>query len=66
MRIVILRIAIAAIVVVCISPFATVSEVAAQATCRQKCTDEEQACLRRTGNKGQCGERAKICIASCK
>jgi hypothetical protein len=50
----------------CVSPLATVSEVAAQATCRQKCIDEEQACLRRTNNKGQCGERANICVASCK
>jgi hypothetical protein len=63
---VILRIIIAAIVAVCISPLAAVSEVAAQATCRQKCIDEEQACLRRTSNKGQCGERAKICVANCK
>jgi hypothetical protein len=38
----------------------------AQATCRQKCIDEENACLARTGNKGQCGERAKVCVAKCK
>jgi hypothetical protein len=38
----------------------------AQATCRQKCMDEENACLTRTGNKGQCGERAKVCVAKCK
>lgn len=38
----------------------------AQATCRQKCMDEENACLKRTGNKGQCGERAKACAAKCK
>jgi hypothetical protein len=66
MRAAILRVLLVAISAVCIFPVATVSEVAAQATCRQKCTDEEQACLRRTGNKGQCGERAKICIATCK
>ncbi len=39
---------------------------AAQATCRNKCNDEEQACLSRTGNKGQCGNRAKECAAKCK
>ncbi len=43
----------------------TVSSASAQA-CRQKCNDEEVACLKRTGNKGQCGERAKACAAKCK
>jgi hypothetical protein len=38
----------------------------AQATCRQKCMDEENACLKRTGNKSQCGDRAKSCAAKCK
>lgn len=38
----------------------------AQATCRQKCMDEENACLKRTGNKSQCGDRAKACAAKCK
>ncbi len=38
----------------------------AQATCRQKCMDEENACLKRTNNKGQCGEKAKACAARCK
>jgi hypothetical protein len=41
------------------------SEVAAQATCRQKCTDTEQACLKRTGNKSQCGRAAQACMAKC-
>jgi hypothetical protein len=43
----------------------TVSEASAQA-CRQKCNDEELACLKRTGNKGQCGDRAKMCASKCK
>jgi len=38
----------------------------AQATCRQKCMDEENACLQRTGNKGQCGGRAQSCAANCR
>jgi len=65
MRTIILRILLMAIAAATIQPLATI-EAAAQATCRQKCTDEEQACLRRTGNKGQCGERAKVCVAACK
>jgi hypothetical protein len=65
MRLLLLRLILAAVAAAVI-PVATVSEAAAQATCRQKCIDEEQACLRRTNNKGQCGERAKICVASCK
>ena len=36
------------------------------ATCRSKCNDEEQACLKRTGNKGQCGNTANSCMAKCK
>jgi hypothetical protein len=43
----------------------TASDAAAQA-CRQKCNDEEVACLKRTNNKSQCGERAKTCAAKCK
>jgi len=42
------------------------SESQAQATCRNKCNEEEQACLQRTGNKGQCGDRAKQCLEKCK
>ncbi len=42
------------------------SETLAQATCRTKCNDEEQACLKRTGNKGQCGNTASQCMAKCK
>jgi hypothetical protein len=36
------------------------------ATCRSKCNDEEQACLKRTGNKGQCGNTANQCMEKCK
>ena len=42
------------------------ADVSAQATCRNKCNEEEQACLQRTGNKGQCGDRAKQCMDKCK
>lgn len=41
-------------------------DVCAQATCRSKCVDEEEACLKRTGNKGQCGNKAKDCLEKCK
>jgi hypothetical protein len=36
------------------------------ATCRSKCNDEEQACLKRTSNKSQCGNAANQCMAKCK
>jgi hypothetical protein len=42
------------------------TDASAQATCRTKCNEEEQACLKRTGNKGQCGDRAKQCTDKCK
>jgi len=41
-------------------------DACAQATCRNKCNDEEQDCLKRTGNKGQCGTKAKDCLGKCK
>lgn len=44
----------------------TPSQAFAQATCRNKCNTEEQACLKRTGNKSQCGSRAQSCAAKCK
>ncbi len=47
-------------------PILTSSEALAQATCRNKCNSEEQACLKRTGNKSQCGSRAQACAAKCK
>jgi hypothetical protein len=43
-----------------------VSEANAQATCRNKCNDEEQACLKRTNNKSQCGGKAQTCASKCK
>jgi hypothetical protein len=64
-----MRVAIAGFVivtVVAIASLATVSDVSAQATCRQKCTDTEQVCLKRTGNKSQCGGAAQACLAKCK
>jgi len=62
----IVAIAVAIFVLGAIAPTVTVSEAFAQATCRQKCMDEENACLKRTNNKGQCGNRAKPCSAKCK
>ena len=47
-------------------PAFTASDAAAQATCRQKCMDEENACLKRTNNKSQCGSRAQTCTSKCK
>lgn len=64
-----MRMMIALLVAISLSPVLVlgVATVAvAQATCRQKCMDEENACLKRTGNKSQCGERAKACAAKCK
>jgi len=61
-----MRLVIAAIVAASLLPVVSVPEASAQATCRQKCTDEENACLKRTNNKGQCGDKAKACAAKCK
>ena len=44
---------------------ATTTDASAQA-CRQKCNDEGIACLKRTNNKSQCGDKAKTCAASCR
>lgn len=38
----------------------------AQATCRQACMNDENACLQRTNNKGQCGGKAQSCSAKCR
>jgi hypothetical protein len=53
------------LVAVCATCFPA-SDAAAQATCRTKCTEDEQACLKRTNNKGQCGNTASQCLAKCK
>jgi len=45
---------------------ASTTETFAQATCRNKCNDKDQACLKRTNNKGQCGKRAKTCHSKCR
>jgi hypothetical protein len=50
----------------CALAVVVVSPAAAQATCRLKCVETEQACLKRTGNKGQCGEKAETCLAACR
>jgi hypothetical protein len=54
------------VVAIAAASLGTASDVAAQATCRQKCTDTEQACLKRTGNKSQCGNAAQACLAKCR
>ena len=63
-----MRTILAALIMLSLIPAVTVSmvsEASAQA-CRQKCNDEEMACLKRTSNKSQCGDRAKTCAAKCK
>lgn len=45
---------------------ATSSPAEAQATCRNACMSEENACLQRTGNKGQCGRRSSDCMGKCR
>ena len=42
------------------------TQAQAQATCRQKCMDEENACLKRTGNKSQCGDGGQSCSTKCR
>jgi hypothetical protein len=61
-----MRFLLASFLVFAAVPLVAVTEAAAQATCRQKCMDDENACLKRTSNKGQCGDRAKTCSAKCK
>jgi len=59
-------IGLALVATIAVASVAVVSDVSAQATCRQKCTDAEQACLKRTNNKSQCGSTAQACLAKCK
>ena len=61
-----MRIIFAALLACSFVPVLDISDAFAQATCRQKCMDEENACLKRTSNKGQCGDRAKTCADKCK
>ena len=64
-----MRMIFALLIAASLVPFVTVTtatDAAAQATCRQKCQDEENACLKRTNNKSQCGDKAKTCSAKCK
>ena len=64
-----MRIIFALLIAVSLTPIVMVSsstDASAQATCRQKCTDEENACLKRTNNKSQCGDKAKTCSGKCK
>lgn len=64
-----MRILLAVLLTASLVPFVaavSATDASAQATCRQKCMDEENACLKRTNNKGQCGEKAKACASKCK
>ncbi len=61
-----MRLVFAALIAFSFTPVFGSGEAAAQATCRNKCNTEEQACLKRTGNKGQCGDRARQCLSKCK
>jgi len=59
---------LAALIISALAPVVTVfgvTEASAQA-CRQKCNNEEVACLKRTNNKSQCGDRARTCASKCK
>ncbi len=40
--------------------------LASGASCTSKCAEEEQACLKRTNNPGQCGKKANECTDKCK
>ncbi|MGE0573667.1 MAG: hypothetical protein AB7F22_32390 [Reyranella sp.] len=66
MRYTILTLALVALLATTGATTIAVPDACAQATCRSKCTDDEQACLKRTGNKSQCGGRAQDCLAKCK
>lgn len=61
-----LALSLTGLVAVCAVAFVPTRDAAAQATCRAKCTEDEQACLKRTNNKGQCGNSASQCLAKCK
>lgn len=61
-----MRLIFAVLIALSFAPVFTVNDAAAQATCRNKCNDQEQACLKRTNNKSQCGRKAKACLAKCK
>ena len=64
-----MRIIFALLIATMLTPAFTLpvtNEAGAQPACRQKCTTEEGACVKRTNNKGQCGDRAKSCASKCK
>ncbi|MGE0340584.1 MAG: hypothetical protein AB7O79_11995 [Xanthobacteraceae bacterium] len=61
-----MRLVFAALLAFSFMPAFGGSEAVAQASCRNKCNTEEQSCLKRTGNKSQCGSRAQQCLAKCK
>ena len=63
-----MRAFLAALMICALVPVVTVSMVtdASAQACRQKCNDEEVACLKRTNNKSQCGDRAMTCASKCK
>ena len=61
-----MRLILALLLAFSLLPALGVSDAAAQATCRAKCTETEQACLKRTGNKSQCGSAAQTCNSKCR
>lgn len=52
---------------VCVALTATwFTPVAQAASCTAKCAETEQACVKRTNNKGQCAKAANQCTAKCR
>ena len=52
-----------------VAAFASISyspPASAAQSCTAKCAEEEAACIKRTNNKGQCGDKAKQCTSKCK
>lgn len=61
-----LRVVLSALAIGSVSMFWALPASAANQSCVSKCAEEENACLKRTNNKGQCGDKAKACTAKCK
>ena len=56
----------AAFIVVSFAGIAYSPLASANQSCTAKCAEEEAACIKRTNNKGQCGDKAKQCTSKCK
>lgn len=61
-----MRAVFAVLIAFSFAPTFSATDAFAQATCRNKCNEEEQLCLKRTNNKSQCGDKAKQCSSKCK